>query len=85
MPEHRGHRLGLGLKVATHRRLAEARSAAALAGHLELAREPVDDPGQREALGYELLFHEVVMQGRRAGWAEHACPARLTPSPCSAP
>ncbi|WP_341854619.1 GNAT family N-acetyltransferase [Brachybacterium sp. GPGPB12] len=26
-----------------------ARPAAALAGHLELAREPVDDPGQREA------------------------------------
>ena len=66
MPEHRGHRLGLGLKVATHRRLAELapqlRSLVTWNSHVNPWMIQVN-----EKLGYELLFHEVVMQGRRAG------------------
>lgn len=65
MPEHRGHRLGLGLKVATHRQLAERapqlRSLVTWNSHV--------NPwmiGVNEKLGYQVLFHEVVMQGRRA-------------------
>ena len=66
MPEHRGHRLGLGLKVATHRQLAERapqlRSLVTWNSHVNPWMIQVN-----EKLGYELLFHEVVMQGRRTG------------------
>jgi GNAT superfamily N-acetyltransferase len=66
MPEHRGHRLGLGLKVATHRQLAERspqlRSLVTWNSHVNPWMIQVN-----EKLGYQVLFHEVVMQGRRAG------------------
>ena len=66
MPEHRGHRLGLGLKVATHRQLAERcpqlRSLVTWNSHVNPWMIQVN-----EKLGYEVLFHEVVLQGRRSG------------------
>ncbi|WP_394214994.1 GNAT family N-acetyltransferase [Brachybacterium vulturis] len=63
MPEHRGHRLGLALKVATHRRLRERapqlRSLVTWNSHV--------NPwmiGINEKLGYEILYRELVLQGR---------------------
>ncbi len=64
MPDHRGHRLGLGLKVATHRQLAERapqlRSLVTWNSHVNPWMIAVN-----EKLGYEVLFHELVLQGRR--------------------
>ena len=64
MPEHRGHRLGLGLKVATHRLLAERapqlRSLVTWNSHVNPWMIQIN-----EKLGYEVLFHELVLQGRR--------------------
>ena len=63
MPEHRGHRLGLALKVATHRQLRERapqlRSVVTWNSHV--------NPwmiGINEKLGYRILFRELVLQGR---------------------
>lgn len=64
MPEHRGHRLGLALKVATHRQLAERapqlRSLVTWNSHVNPWMIAVN-----EKLGYEVLFHELVLQGRQ--------------------
>ena len=63
MPEHRGHRLGLALKVATHRQLRERapqlRSLVTWNSHV--------NPwmiGINEALGYRIIHRELVLQGR---------------------
>lgn len=63
MPEHRGHRLGLALKVATHRLLSEraahVRRVATWNSHV--------NPwmiGINEKLGYQVAYREVVYQGR---------------------
>jgi len=63
MPEHRGHRLGLALKVATHRQLRERapqlRSLVTWNSHV--------NPwmiGINEKLGYEIVYRELVLQGR---------------------
>jgi GNAT superfamily N-acetyltransferase len=65
MPEHRGHRLGLALKVATHRQLRERapqlRSLVTWNSHV--------NPwmiGINEKLGYEIVYRELVLQGRPA-------------------
>jgi GNAT superfamily N-acetyltransferase len=63
MPEYRGHRLGLALKVATHRVLAEqfpeVRTLVTWNSHV--------NPwmiGINEQLGYEVAFREIGYQGR---------------------
>ena len=63
MPEHRGHRLGLGLKVATHRllrdRAPQLRSVVTWNSHV--------NPwmiGINEQLGYRVIYRELVLQGR---------------------
>lgn len=63
MPEHRGHRLGLALKVATHQllkeRLPEVHSLATFNSHV--------NPwmiGINERLGYRVAFREIGFQGR---------------------
>jgi GNAT superfamily N-acetyltransferase len=65
MPDHRGHRLGLALKVATHRQLAERaprlRSLVTWNSHVNPWMIAVN-----EKLGYEILFRELVLQGRPA-------------------
>ncbi|AXK44250.1 GNAT family N-acetyltransferase [Brachybacterium saurashtrense] len=65
MPEHRGHRLGLALKVATHAQLRERapqlRSLVTWNSHV--------NPwmiGINEKLGYRIVCHELVLQGRPA-------------------
>ncbi|GAA1729851.1 GNAT family N-acetyltransferase [Brachybacterium phenoliresistens] len=65
MPEHRGHRLGLALKVATHRRLA------AEAPHLDRIAtwNSHVNPWMiaiNEQLGYRISHREVAFQGRPA-------------------
>lgn len=63
MPEHRGHRLGLALKVATHRRLA--RQAPGLStivtwnSHVNPWMIAIN-----EQLGYRVSHREVAYQGR---------------------
>ncbi|MDO5661571.1 MAG: GNAT family N-acetyltransferase [Brachybacterium sp.] len=63
MPEHRGHRLGLALKVTTHRRLAaEAPGLTSLVtwnSHVNPWMIQVN-----EKLGYEIAFREITYQGR---------------------
>lgn len=61
MPEHRGHRLGLALKAATHRVISEQAP--------QLLREltwnsHVNDPmiGINEKMGYRVLLREVAYQ-----------------------
>ncbi|HEX7352249.1 GNAT family N-acetyltransferase [Brachybacterium sp.] len=63
MPDHRGHRLGLALKVATHRQLRErapqVRSVVTWNSHV--------NPwmiGINEKLGYRIVHRELVLQGR---------------------
>ncbi|MDN5820639.1 MAG: GNAT family N-acetyltransferase [Brachybacterium sp.] len=63
MPEHRGHRLGLALKVATHRQLRERapqlRSLVTWNSHVNPWMT-----GINEKLGYRTVYRELVMQGR---------------------
>lgn len=63
MPEHRGHRLGLALKVAAHRALAreapELRVLATWNSHVNPWMIAIN-----EQLGYRIAFHEVMYQGR---------------------
>ncbi|MBB5832439.1 GNAT family N-acetyltransferase [Brachybacterium aquaticum] len=63
MPEHRGHRLGLALKVATHRQLRErAPQLTALVtwnSHVNPWMIAVN-----EKLGYQVAYREVALQGR---------------------
>lgn len=63
MPEHRGHRLGLALKVSTHRRLAaEAPGLRRLVtwnSHVNPWMIAIN-----EQLGYRPLFREATFQGR---------------------
>lgn len=63
MPEHRGHRLGLAVKVANHRAFAR------LAGGVEVlvTWNSHVNPwmiGINERLGYRVAFREIVFQGR---------------------
>lgn len=63
MPEHRGHRLGLALKVATHRQLHERaprlRSVVTWNSHVNPWMIAIN-----EKLGYEVVCRELVLQGR---------------------
>lgn len=66
MPEHRGHRLGLAMKVATHRllrdRAPQLRMLATWNSHV--------NPwmiGVNEKLGYRIAYREIVYQGRPEG------------------
>lgn len=63
MPEHRGHRLGLALKVATHRQLRERapqlRSLVTWNSHVNPWMIEIN-----EKLGYEIVYRELVLQGR---------------------
>lgn len=65
MPEHRGHRLGLALKVATHRQLGQRapqlRSLVTWNSHVNPWMIEIN-----EKLGYRVLYRELVLQGRRA-------------------
>lgn len=66
MPGHRGHRLGLGLKLATHRRARE------VAPHLDVLvtyNSHINDQmiGINERLGYRLIAREGAFQGRLDG------------------
>lgn len=63
MPGHRGHRLGLALKVANHRRLADMapglRTLATWNSHVNPWMISIN-----ERLGYEIAFREIGYQGR---------------------
>ncbi|HLQ79814.1 MAG TPA: GNAT family N-acetyltransferase [Brachybacterium sp.] len=63
MPDHRGHRLGLALKVATHRQLRERapqlRSLVTWNSHVNPWMIEIN-----EKLGYEALHRELALQGR---------------------
>ena len=63
MPEHRGHRLGLALKVATHRLLREqapdVRVLATWNSHVNPWMIAIN-----EKLGYEIAYRELALQGR---------------------
>lgn len=63
MPEHRGHRLGLALKVATHRQLRQQapqlRSVVTWNSHVNPWMIWVN-----EKLGYRVIYRELVLQGR---------------------
>lgn len=63
MPAHRGHRLGLAMKVATHRRLTEkvpaARSLVTWNSHVNPWMISLN-----ERFGYRVLFREIAYQGR---------------------
>lgn len=63
MPEHRGHRLGLALKVANHRRLAEKapalRRLVTWNSHVNPWMIAIN-----EQLGYRVAFREIAYQGR---------------------
>ncbi|GAA1487813.1 GNAT family N-acetyltransferase [Brachybacterium sacelli] len=63
MPEHRGHRLGLALKVATHRLLREQapglRALVTWNSHVNPWMIAIN-----EKLGYEITYRELVLQGR---------------------
>ncbi|WP_156253209.1 GNAT family N-acetyltransferase [Pseudactinotalea terrae] len=65
MPEHRGHRLGLALKVATHRRLAQEapglRSLVTWNSHVNPWMIAIN-----EQLGYRVAHREIAYQGRPA-------------------
>ena len=62
MPEHRGHRLGLALKIETHRRLAEEapalRGIATWNSHVNPWMIAVN-----EQLGYRIAHREIAFQG----------------------
>lgn len=63
MPEHRGHRLGLALKVATHRQLTarapQLRALVTWNSHVNPWMIEIN-----EKLGYRVRFRELVLQGR---------------------
>lgn len=63
MPEHRGHRLGLALKVATHRLLREQapglRVLATWNSHVNPWMIAIN-----QKLGYEIAYRELALQGR---------------------
>lgn len=63
MPDHRGHRLGLALKVANHRQLAEAapglRRLVTWNSHVNPWMISIN-----ERLGYEVVYREIGYQGR---------------------
>ncbi|UYG17814.1 GNAT family N-acetyltransferase [Brachybacterium huguangmaarense] len=63
MPEHRGHRLGLALKVANHLRLAERapalRALVTWNSHVNPWMIAIN-----EQLGYRVAFREIAYQGR---------------------
>lgn len=63
MPDHRGHRLGLALKVANHRRLPESgpgiTTLATWNSHVNPWMIAIN-----EKLGYEIAFREIGYQGR---------------------
>ena len=63
MPEHRGHRLGLALKVASHRllgrELPQVRSLVTFNSHVNPWMIEIN-----ERLGYRVAFREVALQGR---------------------
>lgn len=63
MPEHRGHRLGLALKVATHAALREQapglRALATWNSHVNPWMIAIN-----EQLGYRVAFRELGLQGR---------------------
>ncbi|WP_114856500.1 GNAT family N-acetyltransferase [Brachybacterium sp. YJGR34] len=63
MPGHRGHRLGLALKVATHRELARRaprmRSVLTWNSHVNPWMIAIN-----EKLGYRIVQRELVLQGR---------------------
>ncbi|WP_420114216.1 GNAT family N-acetyltransferase [Pseudactinotalea sp.] len=65
MPEHRGHRLGLALKVETHRRLRQEapalRSIATWNSHVNPWMIAIN-----EQLGYRVAHREIAFQGRPA-------------------
>ncbi|MFC0675372.1 GNAT family N-acetyltransferase [Brachybacterium hainanense] len=62
MPEHRGHRLGLALKVATHRRLAQEaphlRALVTWNSHVNPWMIAIN-----EKLGYRIAHRELALQG----------------------
>ncbi|UVY83972.1 GNAT family N-acetyltransferase [Brachybacterium sp. NBEC-018] len=64
MPDHRGHHLGLALKVATHRELAarapHVRRLITFNSHVNPWMIAIN-----EQLGYEVAFREVGYQGRQ--------------------
>ena len=64
MPDHRGHRLGLALKVATHRELAarapHVRRLITFNSHVNPWMIAIN-----EQLGYEVALREVGYQGRQ--------------------
>ncbi|MFC7375703.1 GNAT family N-acetyltransferase [Brachybacterium sp. GCM10030268] len=63
MPEHRGHRLGLALKVATHRQLRErapqVRALVTWNSHVNPWMIAIN-----EKLGYQVAYREIALQGR---------------------
>ncbi|WP_193105691.1 GNAT family N-acetyltransferase [Brachybacterium sp. FME24] len=63
MPEHRGHRLGLALKVATHRllreRAPEVRAVVTWNSQVNPWMIAIN-----EKLGYDVAYREVALQGR---------------------
>lgn len=63
MPEHRGHRLGLALKVATHRLLSRempaVQSLVTFNSHVNPWMISIND-----RLGYRVAFREIAFQGR---------------------
>src|SRR5699024_1205002 len=75
MPDHRGHRLGLALKVATHRQLRERapqlRCLVTWNSHVNPWMIEIN-----EKLGYEMACPELVLQGR---------PSRRLPRRAAAP
>lgn len=63
MPDHRGHRLGLGLKIATHRLLRERAPHVTVLATFNSHVNPWMI-GINEKLGYRVAFREAVLQGR---------------------
>src|SRR5699024_2582221 len=65
MPDHRGHRLGLALKVATHRQLRgrapQLRSLVTWNSHVTPWMIEIN-----ETLGYEIVYRQMVLQRRHS-------------------
>ncbi|MCS6711657.1 GNAT family N-acetyltransferase [Brachybacterium sp. EF45031] len=68
MPQHRGHRLGLALKVATHARIGElapgVEQIVTWNSHVNPWMIAIN-----EKLGYQVRFREIAYQGRPAATA----------------
>jgi len=64
LPEHRGHRLGLGMKLATHRRLLALHPGCR---HVETSNAGVNAPmnAVNEALGYRVVERCLDVQKKR--------------------